>query len=81
MLAAVHDEEITYASANKDFTPPGIYQDRNPLLEPIVVHTDFAAQVSFRLVYWCPICLFVQGVSYTQDLPNLTFHPVSVSEI
>lgn len=60
MLAAVHDEEITYASANKDFTPPGIYQDRNPLLEPIVVHTDFVSQVSFKVV----IMLNVTGVNF-----------------
>ncbi|XP_066245516.1 protein tincar isoform X2 [Euwallacea similis] len=45
LLAAVHDEEITYASANKDFTPPSLYQEHNnSLLEPIVVHTDFASQ-------------------------------------
>ncbi|XP_030768318.1 protein tincar isoform X3 [Sitophilus oryzae] len=41
LLACVHDEHITYASTNQDFTPPVVYEDPSPLLEPVVVHTNF----------------------------------------
>ncbi|KAL1505371.1 hypothetical protein ABEB36_004954 [Hypothenemus hampei] len=43
LLACVHDEEITYASASQDFTPPIL---QGSLMEPIVVHTDFQSQPS-----------------------------------
>ncbi|KAH1005560.1 hypothetical protein HUJ04_006520 [Dendroctonus ponderosae] len=46
LLACVQDEEITYASTSQDFTPPVMYKDSNPLLEPIVVHTEFPQQPS-----------------------------------
>ncbi|XP_060527941.1 protein tincar [Cylas formicarius] len=44
LLACVHDERITYASTNQDFTPPVVYEDPNPLLEPVVVHNCQAGQ-------------------------------------
>ncbi|CAG9772839.1 unnamed protein product [Ceutorhynchus assimilis] len=42
LLSCLQDEDITYANTSQDFNPP----ESACLLEPIVIHNDYAAQVS-----------------------------------